>query len=205
VTAIRVLCAAALVLSGTVGCAVASGQQPAVAGNGNYPGSSVPPVNPVQTPPTAYKRVPSACAVVGAATLRAIAPGVGDAGEEVHANGGVVEHICSWGQASGPGWNRSLMVIIDLETSGSPVDAANAYETELPGIGSSQMIRGLGDRASLNVQPLRTWSSAQLHVLTRNVVITVQYTGEDVGGVMSSSEMKNATVAAARSILAAIH
>lgn len=212
----RMPAAALVVAAGTAtaactssaGSAAAAGQRtyPAVAGSGgSFPGSSVPAARPVPVPAGLYKAIPSACGMLGKATVEAIVPGGGAGSGQELPGSDIVTHICDW-DASGPGWSRQLMVMTELDTGPDPrAQAAGAYPAELPDLGTQQAIRGLGDKAQLSVQRLKSGSSsAQLHVLTRNVVITVQYLGSDNGGPMTAAEMRNATVAAARDALTAL-
>lgn len=209
----RLLAAMALVLlAGTAGCA-SSPTTPARSSpvaTRDYPGSSAPPADPVPAPDVLYKRIPPACSALDAATLRAIAPGGGTGSENDASSNGVIgdrvaQHDCVW-HAEGPDWTRTVTVQLELETrTDARVNAAGEYQNELPSLGSRQAIPGLGDKAQLSEQQLKTGSSAQLHVLSQNVVITIAYLGADSGGAaMTATEMRNATITAARAALTAI-
>jgi hypothetical protein len=210
---VRSFCAAALVLvAGTVGCTSSAGSS-AIVGNPDYPGSSAPPASPIPVRTGLYERIPPACSTVDTATLRAIAPGIG-AGSEKDVSGsegagdGIVQRNCLWGQASGPGWTRTGLVFIVLETGADArINADGEYQNELsdalPGA-SLQAIRGLGDEAQLSEERYKTYSFAQLHILLQNVVITIGYFGSDAGGSMTAGEMRNGAVAAARAVLTAL-
>jgi hypothetical protein len=214
--AMRQFCAATFILvAGIAGCASsavspASGPQPAVGSQSDYPGSSTPPADPIRGRADLYESIPSACSTLDAATLRAIAPGIGTGSEKDYSEtdevgGGVVEHLCLWGQASGPDWTRTLSVIVELETGAYARSTANGeYQNEVSTDGpvaSLQAIHGLGDEAQLGEQQFPNSSSALLHILVQNVVITIEYSGTDFGGDMTADEMKNGTLAAARSVL----
>lgn len=181
----------------------------------DYPGSSVPPASPLPVRSGLYERVPRACATLDkTATLLAIAPGIGAGSEQDFSENGVIQEDCNWPDASGPGWNRSLLVVVELETGADArVNADDQYQNEvtsdLPP--ATQVIRGLGDKAQYGEKTMKVlgttgaWSATVLHILVQNVVITVQYTGQDLGGAMAANEMRNGTLAAARAVLTALH
>lgn len=206
---LRSLCTVILILAAGTGCASAAGSAGAP-GNSRYPGSSVPGSRPIPAEASFYKRIPQACSTLDMATLLAIAPGSAAGSEtDTTRNGvigdGVIEHICTW-DASAPHWTRSVLVLIDVETGpDARIDADGAYQDEVSyTLGPAQPIRGLGEKSQLNERQMKTSSSDQLHVLRRNVVITVEYQGNDHSGPMTSGELRNGTMAAARSVLAAV-
>jgi hypothetical protein len=62
----------------------------------------------------------------------------------------VVQHVCTWGLASGSAWTRTVVVQVELETGASArVDADGEYQVEASYGATPRSIRGLGDRAQL--------------------------------------------------------
>lgn len=140
----------------------------------------------------------------------AIAPGIGTGSEQDYSEtdeplGDVVEHTCYWGPATGPDWTRALLVVVELEP-GARSNADSEYQNEVSsGIPiASRAIPGLGDKAELGEQQYKNSSSAVLHILVQNVVITVEYGGTDSGGDMTAGQLYNGTVAEAKSVLKAL-
>jgi len=96
------------------------------------------------------------------------------------------------------------MIELDPGPAG-PANAAGAYQNALSyAPGPPSAIPGLGTRAQLNEARTKAGSSAQLHVLRRNAIITVAYVGTDSGAPMTAAEMRNGPVTAARSVVAAL-
>jgi hypothetical protein len=206
---VRSWCVATLILvAGIAGCASSSvppAASPASTVNRDYPGSSAAPATPVPARSSLYEGIPAACSTVSAATLRSIAPGAG-AGTETDASGdGVTERTCGWGPASGSGWTRTLTVFTEIEPGAEArLNASGEYQNEASTDSSPQAVSGLGDKAALSVEQLKNTSFGTLHVLSQNVVITIQYGGRDAGTNMTASELRNGTVATAHAVLAAL-
>lgn len=203
---------AAIVVAGTAGCSAARGaspdapgSSPNVPGGQQYPGSSAPPASPVRSATGLYKSIPKACSTLDAATLRAVAPGASAGSETDTSQGGVTEHVCDW-HAETSAWSRTVTVTLELDSGGDArTTAGGDYQNELSyAPGAPQAIAGLGDKGQLNERAMKAGSSAQLHVLRQNAVITISYTGADAGGAMAASEMKTGTITAARSVISAL-
>lgn len=215
---VRQFCAATFILvAGIAGCASSAGSpapdsQPAVSPASDYPGSSAPPASPIPGRTSLYKSIPSACATLGTATLRAIAPGIGTGSEQDFSEtnepvGDFVQHVCSWGQASGPDWTRTLLVQVELAAGADARSTADGeYQNEVSADVpvASRTIPGLGDEAQLGEKQYKNSSSALLHILVQNVVITIEYGGTDSGGDMTAAQLNNGALAAAQSVLKAL-
>lgn len=204
-----------VVVVGAAGCSSAtSGAVPDVPGSSanvpggqQYPGSSAPPARPVPSATGLYESLPKACSTLNAVTLQAIAPGASADPETDPSQSGVIQRVCEW-HAETSAWTRTVMVTLEAFSGGDARTTADRhYRTELsfaPGVG--QAIPGLGDKARLNAATItmKTGSAAQLHVLRQNAIITISYMGADSGGPMTPTEIKTATVSAARSVISAL-
>lgn len=205
----RVIEAGLLVaVAGAAGCSSAtSGEHPDVPGAQKYPGSFAPPASPLPPATGLYRSLPKACLTLNAATLQAIAPGASPGPETDPHQNGIIQRACEW-HAETSAWTRTVTVTLEaFSGADSRTTADRHYRTELsfdPGVGHT--IPGLGDKARLSAATItmKSGSVSQLHVLRQNAIITIDYNGADSGGPMTPTEIKTATVSAARSVISAL-
>lgn len=163
-----------------------------------------------------YKRIPPACPTLNRATQQVIAPGSDPGLEEDPSStsgpgGYVLQHVCEWtaiGWNGGSGdWTRDVTVGLSLMAGTDPlISAAREYRTESSFLlGAITDVQGVGGKAQLSEVRNDTSSMAILHILRRNIDIMITYRGMDSTHTpMTPAEMRDATTAAAYSVLAAL-